>query len=391
MAERVLGKRGSPRRRHLLILPILVTATVALFLITGAQAVHDDNLFELGPAQGANILGDGIAANGPDWADIFDADGDVISLFGGTAAAFINDETSQRGATDPSTFSGAGGSNKNNDPISDADCAARVPPLTGSQCDTWHWDSGNVPAKDDLVNSYTYATIPTSGSLANHLILYAGLERLDESGDSHIDFEFLQDSVAIVDGEPAASGQGAVPCNDPGSDPTPCNFGGIRTVNDVIVSMDFVQGGGIGSVEVRRWNGTVYELEGVEGGEGCNVADTICAFNNGATIDGGPWPNFDKTGATITNLLPNAFTEIGVDVTALLGTTPCISTVMGKSRSSQSFTAELNRSALGQGPVVGLSVADGSLFPNPVQSYYRIAEVAFSNSETSIPAAMSRV
>ena len=51
MAERVLGKRGSPRRRHLLILPILVTATVALFLITGAQAVHDDNLFdEIQPA-----------------------------------------------------------------------------------------------------------------------------------------------------------------------------------------------------------------------------------------------------------------------------------------------------------------------------------------------------
>ena len=81
MAERVLGKRGSPRRRHLLILPILVTATVALFLITGAQAVHDDNLFELGPAQGANILGDGNAANGPDWAYIFDADGDAISSF----------------------------------------------------------------------------------------------------------------------------------------------------------------------------------------------------------------------------------------------------------------------------------------------------------------------
>ena len=343
MAERILGKRGSPRRRRLLVLPLLATVAAAALFITGAQAVHDDNLFELGPAQGANILGDGIAANGPDWADLFDANGDDIgsATFGGVAAAFINDPTSQRGATDSSTFSGAGGSNKNNDPISDGDCAARVPPLTGSACDTWHWDSGNVPAKDDLVNSYAYAAIPTSGPLQDHLILYTGLERLDESGDSHIDFEFLQDPVDIVDDEPAASGDAAVPCNDPGSDDTPCEFSGIRTVNDVIVSMDFVQGGGIGSVEVRRWNGTAYELEGVEGGEGCNVADTICAFNNGVSIDGGPWPNFDKTGGTITNLLPNAFTEIGVDVTALLGSTPCISTVMGKSRSSASFTAEL--------------------------------------------------
>src|SRR5262245_14531294 len=56
------------------------TATVAALLVTllqvgTAQAVHDDNLFELGPAQGADILGDGNAANGPDWGDLFNANG----------------------------------------------------------------------------------------------------------------------------------------------------------------------------------------------------------------------------------------------------------------------------------------------------------------------------
>jgi hypothetical protein len=99
----------------------------------------------------------------------------------------------QKGASDPTTFSGAGGSNKNNDPISAADCAARVPPLTGSACDTWHWDAGNVPAKDDLVNAYAYAKIRPSD---NHLIIYSGFERLDPNGDSHIDIEFLKDQVA---------------------------------------------------------------------------------------------------------------------------------------------------------------------------------------------------
>jgi hypothetical protein len=339
MTARIFGPRGGKRRRFL-VGPLLLAGLVALIATAIAQAVHDDNLFELGPAQGANILGDGNAANGPDWADLFDANGDSAgNLFGGLAAAFLKDDTSQKGTTDKTTFSGAGGSNKNNDPISNADCAAHTPPLTGSACDTWHWDAGNVPAKDDLVNSYVYATMPASGPLEDHLILYGGLERLDESGDSHVDIEFLQNQVNIVDG--TVSGSGAIPCNDPGADPTPCEFSGIREVNDVIVSMDFVVGGGIGSVEVRRWNGSEYVLEGVEGGEGCNVGDTICAFNNGASIDGGPWPNFDKTGNVITNLLPNAFTEIGVDVTALLGTTPCISTVTGHTRSSQSFTAEL--------------------------------------------------
>ena len=339
MSARIFGPRGGKRRR-LVVGPLLVVGLVVLLVAAVAQAVHDENLFELGPAQGADILGDGSAANGPDWADLFNADGSSTgNLFGGLAAAFLNDDTSQRGATDRTTFSGAGGSNKNNDPISTADCAGHVPPLTGSACDTWHWDAGQVPAKDDLVNSYVYATMPTTGERADHLILFGGLERLDESGDSHLDLEFLQNETNIVDG--AVSGAGAIPCNDAGPDPTPCEFSGVREINDVIVSMDFVQGGGIGAVEVRRWNGNQYVLEGEEAGEGCDDLDAICAFNNGTAINGGPWPNFDKTGDQITNLLPNAFTEIGVDVTEILGTTPCISTVMGKSRTSQSFTAEL--------------------------------------------------
>ncbi|HEX6567609.1 MAG TPA: hypothetical protein VF015_00515, partial [Acidimicrobiales bacterium] len=87
-----------------------------------ADAVHDDNLFELGPTQAADILGDGNAANGPDWADIFNASGSPVGLptFGGVAASFIMDDNSLRGGVDRTTFSGAGGSNKNNDPISGA-------------------------------------------------------------------------------------------------------------------------------------------------------------------------------------------------------------------------------------------------------------------------------
>jgi hypothetical protein len=122
----------------------LVTALAAgclAFAAVGpsAVAVHDDNLFELGPAQGADILSDANRTNGPDWAapnGIFNADQSIADLFGGAAAAFPFDDTSQKGASDGTTFSGAGGSNKNNDPLSAADCAARVPPLTGSACDT---------------------------------------------------------------------------------------------------------------------------------------------------------------------------------------------------------------------------------------------------------------
>jgi Prealbumin-like fold domain len=331
MAGAVVGAEG--------FVAAFAVACLGLAVIgPSALAVHDDNLFELGPSQGADILSDTSTANGPDWADtaghpgIFDANRNPVGLaaFGGAAAAFLNDDTSQKGASDRTTFSGAGGSNKNNDPISAADCAARVPPLTGSACDTWHWDAGNVPAKDDLVNVYAYAKIRPSD---NHLIIYSGFERLDPNGDSHIDLEFLKSQVGLD--EP-------LPCNDPGPDATPCAFTGIRSVGDTIVSMDFVTGGGIGSISVHDWNGTEYIQVGDSSGEGCNAADTICVFNNGGTIDGGPWPNFDKSGNEVTTIPQNGFTEFGVDVTELEGgQTPCISTIMGKTRSSQSFTAEL--------------------------------------------------
>src|SRR5256885_720673 len=38
---RIIGPTGSRRRRRFLLVPILCTAAVALFLIAGAQAVHD--------------------------------------------------------------------------------------------------------------------------------------------------------------------------------------------------------------------------------------------------------------------------------------------------------------------------------------------------------------
>ncbi len=337
---RILGPTGSGRRRRLQLGALLsLVALLAVFAVP-AQAVHDDGLFELGDATAslgsADILGVGTQP-GPDWDDLFDADptpaeiATAVASFGGVTAAFIADDLSAKGPKDPTTFSGAGGSNKNNDPISAADCAARVPPLTGPACDTWHWDEGNTPIKDDLSNVYAYADFD-EGFTPAHLIFYIGLERLDPSGDSHVDVEFLQDEVAL-DEDPF--------CNDPGPDVTPCAFTGIRTVNDLIVSMDFVQGGGIGEVDVRKWDGTEYAFAGAAVGEGCNGADSICAVNNASTINGGDWPNFGSGGALVTDLEGNAFTEVGVDVTALIGGDPCITTLMGKTRSSQSFTAEL--------------------------------------------------
>jgi hypothetical protein len=373
MTQTVLGKRGSKRRHWTALVPLVVALALGLYWIAGAQAVHDatGDFFELGPGPAAdeggltNILGyagtngtepDGV---GPDWSDLFNADGtkkktggDVnkadceengtqgILNYGATVAspgfecAFIADPSSAGGATDPTTFSGFGTSNKNNDPISGpaagSDCAVRQ--LTAQQCTPWGWDKGNVPAKDDLTNVYAYEVInPANG----HVIVYGGLEREDPSGDSYVDLEFFQNPVDVC-----RNAQGAA---------TPTCFTGVRKDGDVIVSMNFVQGGGIGSVEVRKFseaNNSYGNPVGAASGQGCfnkngGSGDDICAFNNGGNIDGGPWPNYDNHGKLITTLQANAFTEMGVDLTAVLGESPCISTFMGKTRSSASFTSEL--------------------------------------------------
>src|SRR5438309_11629429 len=54
--------------------------------VATVSAVHSINLFELGPGLSSdeggltNILGDGNTANGPDCADICDANGNVVNL-----------------------------------------------------------------------------------------------------------------------------------------------------------------------------------------------------------------------------------------------------------------------------------------------------------------------
>src|SRR6266540_1186536 len=220
---------------------LLLTSLVAVALTSPGPAptIHT-GLFELGPAQGADI----VCASPdppPDWGCVFDANGNIVNLYGGIAAAFERDQLSQSSSTDWTTFSGAGTSNKNNDPVS-------CPTISVTTC--WHWDTGNVPAKDDFSNGYAWATINPANE---HLVVYAGFERLDPSGDSHVDLEFFQAQVSL-DEEP--------PCNDPGVDVTPCNFIGSRTTGDVIVSMDYLTGGKLGSVTVREWDGAAYVLVG---------------------------------------------------------------------------------------------------------------------------------
>ncbi len=302
-----------------------ISALIVLF-VGSLLTFQIYELFELGPnppGEVTDILGDGVAGNGPDWGDIFDefglprdsdADGipDYKQIFGGYGAVFIADDLAIKGLVDNTVFAE---SNKNND------LAA-----------TWNWDTGNVPAKDDLANVYAYATV----NEFDELIIYVGLERLAPEGDSHIDIAFHQSALGL-DRNPPCNGD----LTGGPEDGSPCEFVGEKQDGDLLVVMDFEKGGKLGTVEVREWWGGEFVLLEDLLSEGCNGDATVCAWNNAFDIPGGDWPSYDRHGNVIETLPPNAFTEIGVNVTRLLGFTPCYTTIQAKSRSSQSFNSEL--------------------------------------------------
>ena len=304
-----------PSRQRLKVIVVVTASLISLLAapLFTVNAVHNIGLFQLdGNIQCGSASN--IAANGPDWGCIFNANGQTVNPFSSIANTFIKDQLSVSGTVDNTVFVG---SNKNNDPIS-----------------AWHWGTQNNQAKDDLSNVYAYAALNPGN---NHLIIYSGFERISPSGDSHIDLEFFQQTVATSPSTP--------PCTAKNNT---CPFIGARTAGDTIVSMDFLVGGTLGSISIHKWVGsaTVGSYQLVETFSPspsvfCNAANTICGLNNAASISGGNWTSFDSHGNVITSLPANAFTEFGVDVTAELGGTPCFSTTMGKTRSSQSFTATL--------------------------------------------------
>src|SRR5574341_946058 len=261
-----------------LVLAALITLGWQLSL--SAFAVHDEGNFEL-----EGDIPDSAAA-GPDWGSVFDANGNVVDLDGGLAAAFAMDDISPAGDVDDTVFT-SGGTKNSQQPSAD-----------------WEWGTQSVPAKDDLSNVYAFGTIDDAGNL----ILYAGVERLAPNGASHIDLEFNQHEISLDE---------TPPCSN-----EPCKFLGNKTVGDILVAMEFQQGGALGELRAYRWDGSNYvAITGAHlTGEGCNAAngipaDVICGFNNdGPADDGGPWPNYDNHGNVITTLEANSFTEIGVNL-----------------------------------------------------------------------------
>jgi hypothetical protein len=181
----------------------------------------------------------------------------------------------------------------------------------------WSWTTGKASSKNDINNVMYHLAKDASGDMW----IMLGSDRYSTTGTSYIDFEFLQHSLVR----------------------TP-NFGfssvgphGGRTINDMVVSVEYSNGGSAGSVRIYLWKsvgaGYDYVEQIIPGG-------VAFAATNSTTV---PVP-FGAFGSN--EYIPYQFAEAAVNISDLFGSLdPClglsIKTIIVKTKASTSLTANL--------------------------------------------------
>jgi hypothetical protein len=282
--------------------------------------------------KGAPPVGDGWAQGGAA-AGVLDDDGQATGSFNAMLAVDANWGNKGDG-TDPSIFAG---SNKNNQSIGIGD-------------DPWECKSGGGgPQKNDLTNLYLHTRTDGPGG---DLWVFVAAETRSTNGDSHVDFEFNQAGVLKIENQIFGSGDS-----------------GGRTDGDFIISVDFEQGGGNPSASIRCWDGDLQEF--VEAGAGDN-SGLILSATNSVDIEHSPgWGHFEGNGAPTSTLSALQLVEAGINLTGLGVVSDELrcsgaATFMIKTRSSQSFTAELKDFAIVDFPLEPTPVCEISGGTSPV-------------------------
>ncbi|HET9975800.1 MAG TPA: hypothetical protein VFQ20_00050 [Burkholderiaceae bacterium] len=302
---------------------IIVVSGVVL-IATPARSVHETGTFELD----GNVADPGTP--GDDWAS---------ANFGGVGGSQLAKTGVIADAAPASIFTGGGSKD-------DLDLNG---PLSGAG--GWKHKSGSVPDKDDITNAYAVAY-----NVGGKLVIYAGADRLDNSGDAFMGFWFFQNQVGLG---PVSGNSGP--------------FVGQHAVGDVLVLANFTGGGTTVNIEVLKWvgtggnvNGTLQRIGGIAGGTpatcsgSLGAGDLFCGVANTTGGETPPWTYLSKSG---TSSFPTAtFFEVGINISDVFaqsggGAVPCFSSFMAETRSSSSVSAVLKDFALGSFPVCGIAVS----------------------------------
>src|SRR5262249_9808594 len=202
----------------------------------------------------------------------------------------------------------------------------------GIQSGKWLFTGSKPQGKDDITHAYASAYIDSN----NHLILYAAMDRFDNSGDATAGFWFFANNIGQ---NPNVTQNGGHP------------FVGTHSDGDILLVSDFTVGGSTSNIKVFHWTGN-------------DATGSLVALNNGNPINGNtfavvnsgpisvPWSYTNKSGQS--QPAAGEFLEEGVDLTAL-GLQGCFSSFMAETRSSQSPTATLSDFVLGSFPLCSLA------------------------------------
>jgi hypothetical protein len=348
MTQQVLGKRGSPRRRWTLLLPLVAALVAGLFYIAGAQGVH------IAPSSNLQLDRDASSStNAPpaeDWDLICKANPATCTLVvaappGSTTAV---ESTFQHDAEGATTFD-TGGSKDDLD----------IP--------SWRQSAGSSPPKDELSDGFAALYQNAGDSL-----LYFGADRFANNGSAQIGFWFFQNTIAVsgnaFSGTHRAPGKGANGewCSDgnPATPPEPdpvCTRDADDTPGDLLILSDFTQGGAISTIRVFEWVGTGGSatsngtLEQVVAGVDCRTAvhpPDLCGTVNGPEGDASdgvvaPWDYSPKFGTDGTFPFGSLY-EGGVNLSDFGFGGACFASFLVETRSSPSVDATLKDFVLGQ-------------------------------------------
>ncbi|HEX4862597.1 MAG TPA: hypothetical protein VFV02_00905, partial [Acidimicrobiales bacterium] len=185
----------------------------------------------------------------------------------------------------------------------------------------------SVPPKDAVADAYVISRINS----AHQVEAFFGAQRTANNGDSHVDFQFLQDHVGLT-----------------GNCGTGFSFTGSREQGDLLVDTNYVNGGGSSAPNVFTWVcpgtptpaiGTKCDTTGswVLQNPPVNVAN---AHSNGGVIPCGGWVCEDG-GAGAQNVDSNEFVEGAINLGNLHFGIGCASSLFVETSSSQSGSSQL--------------------------------------------------
>jgi len=175
---------------------------------------------------------------------------------------------------------------------------------------TWGFDEGPVTGKDDFRHTMAYAKF-----VGNSAYFYVGAERIINNGDTHIDFELNRMAWTVFPG----AGGVAKP---------------NRTVGDLILSLEFANGGSNPEMTVYRI-ATVTDClnNGQKAGEEVTVTDITTTAAVHSATNFGDLTNVTFPGGSAYTIPQFEFAEAAIDLASLGIQTSCPGFSAGSVRS----------------------------------------------------------